>query len=166
MAACCSTITCGLLPILSHPQTRFKAPFLSSNSCLLPTTQFKLPSLQITRHNNSSVPLIFAAQSNFFRAIQTVLKIGRDGIEAGTNLVPEAVPRPIAKLSVGVLASAVTLFVLRSFLSTALFTLGFMGFVYFIYLALSKDKGSKLDDKPGTTDEAIEEARKIMEKYK
>lgn len=41
-----------------------------------------------------------------------------------------------------------------------------MGFVYFIYLALNKDKGPKLDDKPGSTDDAIEEARKIMDKYK
>lgn len=42
----------------------------------------------------------------------------------------------------------------------------FMGFVYFVYLALNKDKGPDLDDKPGSTDEAVEEARKIMEKYK
>jgi len=42
-----------------------------------------------------------------------------------------------------------------------------MGFVYFIYLALNKDKGSKTDDGgPGSTDEAIEEAKRIMDKYK
>ena len=43
---------------------------------------------------------------------------------------------------------------------------GVMGFVYFIYLALNKDKGSKMEGSPDSTDEAIEEAKRIMDKYK
>lgn len=172
MAVCCSSIVCGVLPTLPHPRTRFKTTNLSYSRSLFlssDSTKLLLPKLQITGLRNRkfhAVPVIFAAQSSFFRAIQTVFKIGKDGVEAGTSLVPDAVPRPVARLSVTVVATALFLFVLRSFLSTVFFALGFMGFVYFIYIALNKDKGPKLDDKPGSTDEAIEEAKKIMEKYK
>ncbi|KAL2925500.1 Trypacidin cluster transcriptional coactivator tpcD [Bienertia sinuspersici] len=178
MAVSGSTLTCGLLPLLPHSTTstsisfktqnlsRTHSQILSSNSCLSLTSKFLLPKPHICSRNSHHVPFIFAAQSNIFRVIQTVIKTGKDGVEAGTNLVPDAVPRPVARLFVTVVATALSLFVLRSFLSTVFFSLGFMGFVYFIYLALNKDKGPKVDDKPGSTDEAIEEARKIMDKYK
>ncbi|KAK8289998.1 hypothetical protein V6Z11_D07G228000 [Gossypium hirsutum] len=68
-------------------------------------------------------PLVYALQSNFFKVIQTVWKVGKDGVEAGTNLVPDSVPRPIARISVSVVVLFVTLFVLKSFLSTAFFAL-------------------------------------------
>ncbi|CAO2839878.1 unnamed protein product [Amaranthus hypochondriacus] len=176
MAASCSSIVYGVIPILPQPRTRFKTlnfpiihpQLLSSNSCLTSTSKFLYPKLQISgsRYRNSNTPVIVAVQSNILKVFQTFLKIGKDGIEAGTNLVPDVVPRPVARVSIGVLASAVTLFVVRSILSTVFFTVAFMGFVYFVYLALNKDKGPDLDDKPGSTDEAVEEARKIMEKYK
>ncbi|KNA21416.1 hypothetical protein SOVF_043510 [Spinacia oleracea] len=177
MAGSCSITVCGVLPILPRRRTRFKttslsnfhSQILSSNSCLSPTTKYLLPKLQISgirNRNSHAVPIIFAAQSNIIRAIQKVFKVGKDGVEAGTNLVPDSVPRPVARLSVTVVAAALSLFVLRSFVSTVFFALGFMGFVYFIYLALNKDKGPRVDDKPGSTDEAIENAKKIMDKYK
>ncbi|XP_021763425.1 uncharacterized protein LOC110728097 [Chenopodium quinoa] len=175
MAASCSSIVYGVQPI--SPRTRFKTPnlsnspfqSLSSSFSFDSSSKFLLPKLQISglrRRNSNSVPIIFNAQSKVFQAIQTVFKVGKDGVEAGTNLVPDAVPRPVARLSVTVVAAAVSLFVLRSFVSTVFFALGFMGFVYFIYLAFNKDKGPRVDDKPGSTDEAIEEAKKIMDKYK
>ncbi|KAH9603025.1 hypothetical protein KSS87_010705 [Heliosperma pusillum] len=98
--------------------------------------------------------------------VKTAFKIGKDGVEAGTNLVPETVPRPVARLSVAIVATALSLLVLKSFVSTVFFSLGVMGFVYFVYLALNKDKGPKLNEKPGSTDEAIDQANKIMDKYK
>ncbi|KAL6271556.1 hypothetical protein ACE6H2_028467 [Prunus campanulata] len=65
-----------------------------------------------------SVPVVFAAQSNFLKVVQTVWKVGKDGIEAGTNLVTDSVPRSIARVSVTVVALALSLFVLKSLLST------------------------------------------------
>ncbi|KAI5315563.1 hypothetical protein L3X38_044739 [Prunus dulcis] len=53
------------------------------------------------------------ANSNFLKVVQTVWKVGRDGIEAGTNLVPDSVPRSIARVSVTVVALALSLFVLK-----------------------------------------------------
>ncbi|GAB4830197.1 hypothetical protein Ancab_019839 [Ancistrocladus abbreviatus] len=166
---------CSLLP--TSPQkgktinTLSHSQFLSSKSLQFSSLgfKFKLPQFRIKpliSPNSSSVPIIFASQSNFFRVLQTVVKVGKDGIEAGTNLVPDSVPRPVARLSVTVAAVAVSLFILKSFLSTALFALGVMGFVYFIYLALNKDKGPTVEEGPKSTDEAVEEARRIMDKYK
>ncbi|PQM41709.1 uncharacterized protein Pyn_25215 [Prunus yedoensis var. nudiflora] len=89
--------------------------------------------------------------------VQTVWKVGSDGIEAGTNLVPDSVPRSIARVSVTVVALALSLFVLKSLLSTVFFVL---------------DEGPKGGG--GTTstpkeegmEDSLEEARRIMEKYK
>lgn len=99
--------------------------------------------------------------------------MGRDAIEAGTNLVPDAVPRPVARISVTFVGLSVALFVLKSFLSTAFFVLATMGLIYFTFLALNKDNGPKGggDGPKGggaapPMDDPMEEARKIMEKYK
>ncbi|KAK4743809.1 hypothetical protein SAY87_010121 [Trapa incisa] len=104
--------------------------------------------------------------------LQTVWNVGKDGIEAGTNLVPDSIPRPIARISVTVVTLTLSIFVLKSFLSTAFFVLGTMGLVYFIYLAFNKDNGPRgggggsSSSSNTSVDESLEEARRIMEKYK
>ncbi|ERM98039.1 hypothetical protein AMTR_s00120p00080910 [Amborella trichopoda] len=55
--------------------------------------------------------------------IQTAWRVGKDGLEAGTNLVPDSVPRPIARIGVAVLTLTLSLYVLKSLLSTAFFVL-------------------------------------------
>ncbi|GAV70664.1 hypothetical protein CFOL_v3_14162 [Cephalotus follicularis] len=153
---------------LSHSQ------FLSSKSLLSLSKQNLMPSNlhlnKLKTQKSRSTPVVFALQSNFFKAIQTVWKIGRDGIEAGTNLVPDSVPRPAARISVTVLALSVSLFVLKSLLSTAFFVVATMGLVYFIFIALNKDEGPRGGGGSTTstpsTEDTLEEARKIMEKYK
>ncbi|EPS72222.1 hypothetical protein M569_02530 [Genlisea aurea] len=113
----------------------------------------------------SSSPVRCAGQSGLLRVIQTVWKVGRSGIEGGTNLVPDAIPRPIARISVTVVVLALALFVLKSFLSTLFFALAVMGLSYFAFLALNKDEvGPK--EKSTSVEDSLEEARKIMEKYK
>ncbi|GKC52914.1 hypothetical protein Tco_1075659 [Tanacetum coccineum] len=107
------------------------------------------------------------------KALQTAYKVGKDGIEAGTSLVPESIPRPIARISVAVIGSTVVLFLLKSFLSTAFFVLATMGTKSnhrLIVIALNKDEGpTGGSDTSGTTpstEDSLEEARRIMEKYK
>uniref|UniRef100_A0A6N2KPY3 Uncharacterized protein n=2 Tax=Salix viminalis TaxID=40686 RepID=A0A6N2KPY3_SALVM len=97
--------------------------------------------------------------------VQTVWKVGKDGVEAGTNLVPDSVPRPIARVAVTVAVFAVSLFLLKSFLSTAFFALATMGLVYFTFIALNKDQGPK-GGGGANLEDPEEEARRIMEKYK
>ncbi|KAK4849294.1 hypothetical protein QYF36_023248 [Acer negundo] len=75
--------------------------------------------------------------------LQTAWKVGKDGIEAGTSLVQDSVPRPVARISVTVVALTLSLFVLKSFLSTAFFVLATMGLAYFIFIALNKDDRSR-----------------------
>ncbi|KAJ9565024.1 hypothetical protein OSB04_000990 [Centaurea solstitialis] len=135
---------------------------------------------------------IYAAQSNFFRVLQTVYKVGKDGVEAGTSLVPASIPRPIARISVAVVGATVALFLLKSFLSTAFFVLMFlsilvknvadvlismkqvtMGLIYSAFIALNNDEGPTGGGGGGggttvnsTEEKSLEEARRIMEKYK
>ncbi|TKY66069.1 SNF2 superfamily protein [Spatholobus suberectus] len=151
--------------LLTHHQ------FHSPNSILKLKTQ---PFHSITHFKSSRTQkprssfVVFAAQSNFLKVLQNAWKVSRDGIEAGTNLVPNSVPRPIARISVTIVALSVTLFVLKAFLSTAFFILATIGLAYFAYLAFNKDQGPSGNG--GTTstpmDDPVEEARKIMEKYK
>ncbi|KAK2656801.1 hypothetical protein Ddye_009853 [Dipteronia dyeriana] len=152
-----------------------RSRFLYSNSFLKLKKQFLLSNLQIKKHR--VLPVVFAAQSNFIRVLQTAWKVGKDGIEAGTSLVPDSVPRPVARISVTVVALTLSLFVLKSFLSTVFFVLATMGLAYFIFIALNKDDRSRgsggststSTENRGSTvteEEALEEARRIMDKYK
>ncbi|KAJ8535668.1 hypothetical protein K7X08_023388 [Anisodus acutangulus] len=143
--------------------------FISSNSLLklkkqraLSTTQFK----NLKSHKFKATPLIFAAQSNFLKVLQTAWRVGKDGVEAGTNMVPDVIPRPIARISVAVVGVTFALFALKSFLSTAFFVLAMMGAIYFGFIALNKDDGPKGGGGTGSVDDSLEEARRIMEKYK
>ncbi|KAI7735657.1 hypothetical protein M8C21_005204 [Ambrosia artemisiifolia] len=147
-------------PLLSKPL------FKSKKHSIIPIVQTRTCRSQIN-----------ASQSNFFKVVQTVFKVGRDGIEAGTSLVPESIPRPIARVSVAVVGVTVALFLLKSFLSTAFFFLATIGLIYSAFIALNKDeaptRGSdniNTTSSSGTTtssdEETLEEARRIMEKYK
>ncbi|KAJ4728395.1 Transmembrane protein [Melia azedarach] len=147
--------------------------FLYSNSFFKLKRQSLLSDIQtreLRTRKPRSVPVVYAAQSNFFKVLQTVWKVGKDGIEAGTNLVPDSVPRPVARLSVTIVALTLSLFILKSFLSTAFFVLATMGLAYFIYIALNKDDGGRPkgggDSSSPTEEDPLEEARRIMEKYK
>ncbi|KAL0553896.1 hypothetical protein IC582_007800 [Cucumis melo] len=162
--------------ISAHPLTRHRNPTISLHSQFLPLNSLKLKKQsqieKLRARGSPSFPLVYAAQNNFLRVFQTVWKIGKDGIEAGTDLVPGSVPRPIARISVGIVALAIGLFLFKSILSTALFVLAMMGAIYFIFIALNKDEGprggggSSSSSSSTSTEETLEEARRIMEKYK
>ncbi|XP_076934931.1 uncharacterized protein LOC143601392 [Bidens hawaiensis] len=108
------------------------------------------------------------------KVLQTAYKVGKEGIEAGTSLVPESVPKPIARISVAVVGGAVALFFLKSFLSTAFFFLATLGLIYSAFIALNKDEGptrgggnsTSASTTTSSDEETLEEARRIMEKYK
>ncbi|XP_035836961.1 uncharacterized protein LOC110895462 isoform X1 [Helianthus annuus] len=75
------------------------------------------------------------------KVLQIVFKVGRDGIEAGTSLVSDSIPRPIARVSAAVVVVTVALFLLKSFLSTTSFFQATMGLIYSTFIALNKDEG-------------------------
>ncbi|CAI0393921.1 unnamed protein product, partial [Linum tenue] len=158
------------------PTTSSTSGFVSPNSVALRLTKQGFLPLSSQFHNpktrNSPSGLaVVAAQSNFLRVIQAVWKVGKDGIDAGIRLVPVSIPRPIARVSVTVALLTVSFILLKSFLSTAFFALATMGLVYFLFIALNKDqgpKGGRVSDAPtfSSEEEALKEARRIMEKYK
>ncbi|XP_022159605.1 uncharacterized protein LOC111025970 [Momordica charantia] len=166
--------------ISPHPSIRHRNPPIFPHSQFLPPNSLKLKKQslfsnsqirKLTARGSPSFPLVYAAQNNFLRVFQTVWKIGKDGIEAGTGLVPDSVPRPIARISVAIVASTIALFLLKSVLSTALFVLAMMGAIYFVFIALNKDEGPRggggsPSSSTTSTEETLEEARRIMEKYK
>ncbi|CAH8276942.1 unnamed protein product [Arabidopsis lyrata] len=165
-----------LAPRFLQTLTQFSnSPFLSpcsvfrlKNASLL-NLRTRIAPLQSQRVRSKT--LVLSAQSSFLKVLRTAWNIGKDGIEAGTNLVPVSVPRPVARISVTIAALAVSLFVVKSFLSTAFFVLGTMGFAYFLFIALNKDEAPKLrgdDNSSGSKpmDDPLEEAKKIMDKYK
>lgn len=41
-----------------------------------------------------------------------------------------------------------------------------MGLIYFTFIALNKDEGPNVDGSTTSTEDSLEEARRIMEKYK
>ncbi|KFK39768.1 hypothetical protein AALP_AA3G285200 [Arabis alpina] len=158
-------------------QTQFpNAPFLFPCSVLrlkhasLLNSRTRIVPLQSQRVRSKT--LVLSAQSNFFKVLRKAWNIGKDGIEAGTSLVPVSVPRPVARISVTIAALGVSLFVLKSFVSTAFFVLGTMGFAYFLFIALNKDEAPKQRRGEGDSssskpmDDPLEEAKKIMDKYK
>ncbi|KAD4584352.1 hypothetical protein E3N88_21953 [Mikania micrantha] len=130
------------------------------------------PFLGVSGEEDDVGSQIYAAQSNFFRVLQTAYKVGKDGIEAGATLVPESIPRPVARITVAVVGAIVVLFLLKSILSTAFFFLATMGLIYSAFIAFNKDDGPAAAGDGGTTttttteEETLEEARRIMEKYK
>ncbi|KAJ9507384.1 hypothetical protein QJQ45_006372 [Haematococcus lacustris] len=96
-------------------------------------------------------------------------------LESGAALVPDTVPRPLAKGGVAVVGGLVLFGLLKQLLS-GLLTLAVMGGVAYWWLTKS-DPGSEVTDidvKPSSRggkddedlDDPLSEARKIMNKYK
>ncbi|XP_065875094.1 uncharacterized protein [Euphorbia lathyris] len=173
-------LLCSISPCHSPKSYKNQTLVLIPNPHLLSSTSFlkfnrnqplppKLQVRKLARRSSRSFPVIFAAQSRFFKVIQTAWKVGKDGIEAGTSMVPDSVPRPVARISVTAVALAISLFLFKSILSTVFFALATMGFVYFVFIALNKDQGPKGGGGSGgssSSEDPLEEARRIMEKYK
>ncbi|KAG2320029.1 hypothetical protein Bca4012_053742 [Brassica carinata] len=180
MAPSSSSLSAFPSPLTPRFSQTLSSPFLSSPCSVLSLKHSSSSLLLKSRIRISSsrrVPtkrlVVSSAQTSLLKVLRTAWNIGKDGIEAGTNLVPVSVPRPVARISVTIAALAVSLFVLKSFLSTAFFVLGTMGFAYFLFIALNKDEAPKQrgeDNVSGSNkpmdDDPLEEAKKIMDKYK
>lgn len=98
--------------------------------------------------------------------VQTAWRVGKDAVEAGTTIVPGSVPRPIARIGVTFVAVSVALFLFKSVVSTAFFVLAMMGLIYFGFLVMNPKEGSRVDDGANSSEDPVEEAQRIMDKYK
>ncbi|CAI5988531.1 unnamed protein product, partial [Closterium sp. NIES-65] len=50
--------------------------------------------------------------------VSTAVKIGNDGLDAATNLVPASIPRPVAKGGVALLSLAILLSLVQTIFNT------------------------------------------------
>ncbi|OEL12564.1 hypothetical protein BAE44_0026418 [Dichanthelium oligosanthes] len=146
-----------------------------------PLTPFAAPiSIHVPRRAPSPCPsrnpvpqrsrlVVASAQFDFARAVQMAWRVGTDVVDAGSNIVPGSVPRPIARIGVTFAAVGVALFLLKSIVSTAFFVLAMMGLIYLGFMAMNPKEasGSRVDETGGNpSEDPVEEARRIMEKYK
>ncbi|KAK6937681.1 hypothetical protein RJ641_031189, partial [Dillenia turbinata] len=144
--------------------------FLSSNSLLMLKKQSlspKTPIPKLIRNRKSYSPTaLFPAQSDFLR---------------------DSIPRPIARISVtmailavawickwallvgtygsSVYADSVLVCMLKLITPTFFFYHRPQWDTYFVFTALNKDDGPKGDGGNSSTEDTLEEARRIMEKY-
>ncbi|KAL5206249.1 hypothetical protein ABZP36_034458 [Zizania latifolia] len=130
-----------------------------------PRSPFAAPTRMASSRSRPRL-VVVSAQSNFSRVVQTAWKAGKDAVEAGTTLVPGSVPRPIARIGLTFVALSVALFLLKSIVSTAFFVLAMMGLIYFGFLAMNPKEASRVDEGANSSEDPVEEARRIMEKYK
>uniref|UniRef100_A0A383W2U3 Uncharacterized protein n=1 Tax=Tetradesmus obliquus TaxID=3088 RepID=A0A383W2U3_TETOB len=111
-------------------------------------------------------------------ALDTVISAGQGFVESASNMVPENVPRPVAKTGVAVATGLVAFWVLQKLVSTVL-TIALLGgaaWFYFQYAGGSGDGGSSGSGGgasssskravDGDLDDPLSEARRIMDKYK
>ena len=101
--------------------------------------------------------------------------VAKDAVESAAALVPESVPRPAAKGLVSVAFAMVVVFTVKSIFSTALtaILLGGAGWAMMNFTSSNDDSGrgrgddgSTGDRGQGDEDDPLEEARRIMSKYK
>jgi len=114
------------------------------------------------------IRVVAEQKTDLLRVLGTVWKVSKDGLDAGSKLVPDSVPRPVARAGVAIGGFVVISFLLKSLLSTTLFILGIVGLIYLVFIYINKDEGPRRKTKDGDPpiDETLEEARKIMDKYK
>ncbi|KAJ7541606.1 hypothetical protein O6H91_10G067100 [Diphasiastrum complanatum] len=111
----------------------------------------------------------FFERTDILKVLGTVVKLGKEGLDIGTKLVPEVVPRPLAQAGVAIIGFVVLTTLLNSLFSTALFILAIGALSYFVYFYFNKEERPSGDSTRGdeqSTEKTLEEARKIMEKYK
>ena len=102
--------------------------------------------------------------------------VAKDAVESAAALVPESVPRPAAKGLVSVAFAMVVVVTVKSIFSTALtaILLGGAGWAMMNFTSSNDDDsgrgrgddGSTGDRGQGDEDDPLEEARRIMSKYK
>eukprot|EP00898_Chlorokybus_atmophyticus_P004278 jgi/Chlat1/4851/Chrsp31S04881 len=103
-------------------------------------------------------------------AVQTALRLGKTGVDFATNLVPEAVPRPVAKAGVALVGVSIVWSILQSVVQSIITLTVLGGLGYFAYQNFGPGFGGSNSSFGGKTPaeerEALEEARRIMDKYK
>lgn len=74
-------------------------------------------------HSRPAGRIIAEQKTDLLRVVGFALRAGKEGLDAGTKLVPETVPRPVAQVGVGLVGVFMVTYFLRYLFTTALFIL-------------------------------------------
>lgn len=96
--------------------------------------------------------------------VSTAVKAASSAADAAAGLVPEAVPRPVAKGGVVVVGGLVVASVAGKLVSTLLFWGAVLGGGWLLFK--SSGSGGGGGGSSGSSDDPLAEARRIMDKYK
>eukprot|EP00850_Spirogloea_muscicola_P002961 SM000011S19139 [mRNA] locus=s11:1009983:1011043:- [translate_table: standard] len=118
-------------------------------------------------------PLNVVAKSNNERVLDLAIRVGKEGLNGATKLVPASIPRPIATAGVAVVGLFLVSSILRTVFSTFFFIAllggaGYLGFLYFTQGSgnSTEDSDSSSGDGGSGSGNALDDARRIMDKYK
>jgi len=104
-------------------------------------------------------------------ALDTAIDVGKGLVESAANLVPESVPRPMAKGGVALAGGIIAFWLLQKVLSTFI-TLALLGGAAYLYFRSSSSNDSSGGSGGGSKgrgddlDDPLADARRIMDKYK
>ena len=116
-----------------------------------------------------------AFYAEFHLRFGQALRVGKDAVDFGASLVPEKVPRPVARVGVTILSAVTILSLVKTVLSTAvtIILLGILGWKAVMNDTTNSgsggsNAGSSTDKREidGGEEDPLEEARRIMSKYK
>lgn len=139
---------------------------VSPRSALLPSS--------VSRHSRRQV-LANGKKTTGNATIDNALEVGGNLVESAASLVPDSVPRGVAKGGVAVAGVLVAFWVLQKLVSTVLTValLGGAAWFYFQYggsSGSSDDSSKRSSGSSGSKDvdlnDPLAEARRIMDKYK
>lgn len=154
------------LPVQKVREQRLKSTFTTAEG-----HNFKLQmKTQAARWQHRNLRIV-SEGANFDKVIGTVVRTGREGIVSATKLVPDSVPRPAATAGVVVAGFLVFSLILKALFNTflTLVVVGGLGYGAFVYLTRSDDDSGKGGSGPSSSkpsDDPLDEARRIMDKYK
>eukprot|EP00877_Chromochloris_zofingiensis_P002880 jgi/Chrzof1/12593/Cz07g00090.t1 len=103
-----------------------------------------------------------------------VIEMGKGLVESAADLVPQSVPRPVAKGGVALGGALVAFWILQKVVSTAL-TIALLGGAAWLYFKSSSASDSSSSSRSGSSSgrgvnddpsDPLSEARRIMDKYK
>lgn len=117
---------------------------------------------------------VSAEGGNVEKVLGLALKTGKQGLDAGVKLVPESVPRPVAVAGISLVGFLVITTAIKTLFSTvfSLVVVAGLGYGAFIYFTRGgggddgDDSGPPKRSSSPSSSDPLEDARRIMEKYK
>eukprot|EP00270_Netrium_digitus_P004297 TRINITY_DN1530_c0_g1_i2.p1 TRINITY_DN1530_c0_g1~~TRINITY_DN1530_c0_g1_i2.p1 ORF type:complete len:192 (-),score=48.80 TRINITY_DN1530_c0_g1_i2:151-726(-) len=170
-----STSTTAAPHAQSRNESHSTVPLFSS--AFSPSTQlFLLPChppssrKKPARAKSRRIQVIAKKDDGIQSYVTTAARVGLEALESATSLVPASVPRPVARAGVAGAAVILSLTLISAAFNTliTLLVVGGLSYAAVVYFTGGRGGGSSGGGATGgiSPDDSLEEAKRIMEKYK